>query len=209
MVESFAGAEGRTMGQVQHGSAPTAAARLLAERLRGRYAANMVVENRTGAAGRLAIEELKRAEPDGATALFAPASMLTILPSFHAWRLRHDVSTDLAPVTPTCIHPLCRRGRPRRPGVTTLAELVAFARFRGEVAIGHFRRRLRFTQEERNYPVRSRCSRGPHRAALRPPGARQGCHTRPLLRFRAARRRRDAGAGCSPWTHGRCAPRPG
>lgn len=106
-------------------------ARLLAERLRGRVAPT-VVENRTGAAGRLAIEELKRSEPDGTTILLTPASMVTIFPTLYAGRLRYDVAADLIPVTPVCIYPFAVAVGPGAPGVTTMADLRAFVRGRPE-----------------------------------------------------------------------------
>ncbi len=52
--------------------------RKLAEKLQGRYATSAVVENRTGAAGRLAVEELVRDALDGTTLLVTPASVLTM-----------------------------------------------------------------------------------------------------------------------------------
>lgn len=72
--------------------------RKLAEKLTGRYADHVIVENKPGAAGRLAIEELKRARADGSAMLVAPASAFTLYP--HVYRqLSYDVFTDLAPVS--------------------------------------------------------------------------------------------------------------
>jgi tripartite-type tricarboxylate transporter receptor subunit TctC len=72
--------------------------RKLAEKLVGRYAAQCVVENKPGAAGRLAVEEIKRAPADGSVLLVTPASTVTMYP--HIYRqLAYDVFTDLAPVS--------------------------------------------------------------------------------------------------------------
>ena len=50
--------------------------RQLAERLGGgRYAAKAVVENKPGAAGRLAVDEVKKAAADGSTMMVTPASV--------------------------------------------------------------------------------------------------------------------------------------
>ncbi len=106
-------------------------ARLLAERLRGVWAPQVVVENRAGAAGRLAIEEAMRAEPDGSTLLLSPASMITIYPHLYGDRLRYSPLRDLAPVSPVVIYPFAMAVGPGAPGVTNLAEFLALARQRG------------------------------------------------------------------------------
>lgn len=73
--------------------------RKLAERLGGgRYAANALVENKPGAAGRLGVEELKRAPADTAVLLVTPASVITMYP--HVFRqLAYDPFTDVTPVS--------------------------------------------------------------------------------------------------------------
>lgn len=72
--------------------------RKLADKLAGRYAAHAIVDSKPGAAGRLAIEELKRAKADGSVLLVTPASTLTLYP--HVYRqLGYDVFADLAPVS--------------------------------------------------------------------------------------------------------------
>lgn len=106
-------------------------ARLLAERLRGGFAPQVVVENRVGATGRLAIEELIRSEPDGSTFLLTPASMVTIYPHLYGDRLRYAPLTDLAPVTPVVIYPFGLAVGPAAPGVADLAQFLALARQRG------------------------------------------------------------------------------
>lgn len=56
-----------------------------------------VVENKTGAAARIAIDAVKAAAPDGATLLLTPYSMMAIYP--HIYRqLSYDPFTDLMPV---------------------------------------------------------------------------------------------------------------
>jgi len=106
-------------------------ARLLAERLRGVWAPQVLVENRAGAAGRLAIEELVRAEPDGSTILLSPASMITIYPHLYGDRLRYDPLRDLAAVSPVVTYPFAMAVGPGAPGVTNLAEFLALARQQG------------------------------------------------------------------------------
>ena len=55
-------------------------ARFLAEQLKKATGYNVLVDNRPGAAGRIAINLVKGAEGDGATLLNTPASLLTLLP---------------------------------------------------------------------------------------------------------------------------------
>jgi tripartite-type tricarboxylate transporter receptor subunit TctC len=71
--------------------------RKLAEKLAGRVAATAVVENKPGAAGRLAVDELRKSAADGSVLLVTPASIMTLYP--HVYRqLSYDVFTDVAPV---------------------------------------------------------------------------------------------------------------
>jgi len=56
-----------------------------------------VVENKTGAGGRIAIEAVKNAAPDGSTLLLSAYSMLLIYPHIYR-RLPYDLFKDFAPV---------------------------------------------------------------------------------------------------------------
>ena len=55
-------------------------ARILAERLRGPYAGTILVENKPGAAARVAVEYVKNADPDGSVMLFTPDFPITVYP---------------------------------------------------------------------------------------------------------------------------------
>jgi tripartite-type tricarboxylate transporter receptor subunit TctC len=56
-----------------------------------------VVENKTGAAGRIAVETVKNANPDGATLLLTPYSMMSVYPHIYA-KLSYDPFKDFVPV---------------------------------------------------------------------------------------------------------------
>ena len=84
------------------GGSTDTVARLYAERLRGRYAPQVIVENRAGAGGRLGVEAVKAAQPDGTTLLLTPGSILTIYPHIYPRTLRYDALTDFVPATPVC-----------------------------------------------------------------------------------------------------------
>jgi tripartite-type tricarboxylate transporter receptor subunit TctC len=78
------------------GGTVDATARRLAEKLRGSYAKNALVENKPGAGGRIAAEELKRSAPDGTSLLVTPAAMITLYP--HLYSKLGYTPDDVAPV---------------------------------------------------------------------------------------------------------------
>lgn len=72
-------------------------ARRVADRLRGAYARVALVENKPGAGGRLAVEELKRSANDGSTLLITPAAMITLYPHLYP-----KLAYGIGDVTPVC-----------------------------------------------------------------------------------------------------------
>jgi tripartite-type tricarboxylate transporter receptor subunit TctC len=76
-------------------------ARMVAEHLQGALGRTVIVENRTGAAGRLAVEQVKAAAPDGDTLVLVPQGPMTLFQ--HVFKsLRFDAAKDFAPVTRVC-----------------------------------------------------------------------------------------------------------
>src|SRR5215471_1049353 len=103
-------------------------ARILADRLRGPYASTMLVENKPGAAARLAVEYVKNAEPDGSVMLFTPDFPLTVYP--HSFRsLSYDPLRDFTAVSPASKSMLTYNVGPAVPeSVKTLAEFVQWCK---------------------------------------------------------------------------------
>ncbi len=92
------------------------------------YAKTAVVENRTGAGGKIAIQLVKSATPDGATMLQTPTSMLTIYPHIYK-KLAYDPRTDLAPVSVGCVFDFGLAVGPAVPAsVKTVPEFLAWAK---------------------------------------------------------------------------------
>ena len=102
--------------------------RPLSEKLRGSYAANVLVDNRVGAGGRLAAEYVKRANPDGLTILQIPASIMTLYP--HTYKsLNYDPLVDFVPVSALCTYVYSFTASAALPAeIRTVAEFVAWAR---------------------------------------------------------------------------------
>ena len=73
-------------------------ARRLADRLRDVLARSVVVENRTGAGGQIALSALKTLAPDGLSLIITPMSMLGIYPHTYK-KLPYDPIADFQPVS--------------------------------------------------------------------------------------------------------------
>ncbi|MGH8864705.1 MAG: tripartite tricarboxylate transporter substrate-binding protein [Burkholderiales bacterium] len=102
-------------------------ARRVADKLRGNYATNMVVENKPGAAGQIGVITLKDANPDGSVLLLTPSSMLSIYP-FTYPKLQYR----LEDVSPVSVGAYINHGLAIGPGVPdsvkTLKDFLAWAK---------------------------------------------------------------------------------
>ncbi|MCW5666248.1 MAG: tripartite tricarboxylate transporter substrate binding protein [Piscinibacter sp.] len=79
------------------GTGPNTVMRLVAERLARIWGQQVIIENRAGANGWIAMEAAKRAAPDGYTLLQADAPPITVAP--HLWKkLPYDPVKDFEPV---------------------------------------------------------------------------------------------------------------
>ena len=103
-------------------------ARIFADRLRSQYPNGVVVDNRVGASGRLGVEAVKSAEPDGMTLLFVPDFLLTVYP--HSFRkLGYGPLRDFVPVSIVARSGLALSAGPGLPeSIRTVNDYVNWAK---------------------------------------------------------------------------------
>jgi tripartite-type tricarboxylate transporter receptor subunit TctC len=103
-------------------------ARPLTEKLRGRYAESLMLDSRPGAGGRIAVEYVKRAAPDGKTILQIPGSIMSLYPHIYS-KLPYDPVADFQPVSTLCGYVYSFTAGPGLPAeIKTVADYIAWAR---------------------------------------------------------------------------------
>ncbi len=110
------------------GGANDLVARAVAARLGPRLGQQVVVDNRPGAGGNIATQQVARAAPDGYTMLLGSVSSLAMGPAMYR-EVGYDPLTDFAPVTQAVGVSSLLTVHPSLP-VKSLKELVALARKR-------------------------------------------------------------------------------
>jgi tripartite-type tricarboxylate transporter receptor subunit TctC len=104
------------------------AARRVADKLRDVVARTVVVENRTGAGGQIALSALKASPSDGLTLIVTPMSMLGIYPNTYR-KLPYDPVADFLPVSQVVRFDFAFAVGPMVPAsVRTLPEFVAWCK---------------------------------------------------------------------------------
>jgi tripartite-type tricarboxylate transporter receptor subunit TctC len=88
----------RTVYPFAAGGSGDALARLVAERMHAALNRPVIVENRTGAAGRLGVQAVKAAAPDGSTLLLTPIGPMSVFQHVYP-SLGYDPFADFEPVT--------------------------------------------------------------------------------------------------------------
>ena len=115
------------------GGSSDVTARLLVEQMRG-YASTIIIDNRPGAGGRIAVESAKAGAPDGSVLLLSPASMIVLYP--HLYKpLGYDPVQDLIAVTTVCAFPFVLSVGPLVPrDVRTLADFIQWCKANPKLA---------------------------------------------------------------------------
>ena len=114
------------------GSTSDTIARLIADQIRARTGQPVVIENRPGGYGRIAVRALKESKPDGRTLLMAPLALPVLVP-LAAKHLDYDPAADFAPVTQIAEFAMAFAVSSNHPA-RTMAEFSAWARAHSTVA---------------------------------------------------------------------------
>lgn len=118
------------VGGFPNGSGTDIYARRLADPLGRALGASVIVDNRVGAGGNIAMDQVAKAEADGHTILFATSAMLAINPALYA-RMPIDTMRDLAPVVALAEVPNALTVSPeKRPHFTDCRAVIAAAKAR-------------------------------------------------------------------------------
>lgn len=108
------------------GGSTDLAARLIAPRLAERLGQPVIIDNRSGAGGNLAVDAIAKSAPDGYTIGFGVAGSLTINVTLQP-KLPFDPVTDLTPITMAVNNPLILVSNVSFPA-KDVRELIAFAK---------------------------------------------------------------------------------
>src|SRR5579862_1289327 len=114
-----------TVGFAPGGGTDTAA-RIIAKKLSDTLGVSVVVENRAGAGGNIAAQQIATAAPDGYTISLSSVGPLTVSPAMYK-DLAYDPKRDIAPITMGMVFPNVFVVNPNVPA-KTLAEFVALAK---------------------------------------------------------------------------------
>jgi len=116
----------RMLVTIPPGGAPDISARLLAHYLQEAHGWSVVIENRPGANGNIAMVEVAKAPPDGHTLILAADSAITINPHVYG-KIGIDTLKDLVPVASVATNQFTLSVNPKVP-VNTFQEFIGYAR---------------------------------------------------------------------------------
>lgn len=108
------------------GQATDVIARFLAEALKAELGETVIVDNKPGQGGSIALGLVARAAPDGSTMILAPLASLVINPHLYK-NVAYNTFSSFEPVSRVCDLPLVLVVHPSLP-VKTVPELIAYAK---------------------------------------------------------------------------------
>jgi tripartite-type tricarboxylate transporter receptor subunit TctC len=108
------------------GGSGDALSRLIAEKMRAGLNRPVIVENRTGAAGRIGVQAVKNSTPDGTTLLLVPTAPLAVYQHVYP-SLEYDPIADFQPIAQLGTFDFAIAVGPNVPA-KSLKELVAWAK---------------------------------------------------------------------------------
>ena len=109
-------------------------ARLLANQLQQSFKAGVIVENKPGAGGVLAAQEVMRATPDGHTLMLAAMPQMAILPTIS--KVPYSVEKDFVPVSQVVGTDLVLVTNPQRVPSGSMQEFAAWAKKQSRLFFG-------------------------------------------------------------------------
>jgi tripartite-type tricarboxylate transporter receptor subunit TctC len=125
-AQTYPGKPIRVIVSTSPGGITDIAVRILGAHITARTGAPVVIDNRPGASGNIAMEAVAHAAPDGYTLGFGNTGNITINPFLFA-HMPFDPLTDLVPVGPIGTVPLFLVINSKLPA-RTLAEFIAYAK---------------------------------------------------------------------------------
>jgi tripartite-type tricarboxylate transporter receptor subunit TctC len=108
------------------GGATDIVARVLAEELKNKFGQTFLIENKPGAYGIIALQELARSNPDGYTLMIGNVSTNAITPILYASKLALDYNKDVVPVIRLVDIPAFLIASTRDFPPKTVAELIDY-----------------------------------------------------------------------------------
>ncbi len=110
------------------GGATDIVARILADQLGKELGQSFFVENKPGAFGIIAVENMARSPADGYTLLIGNVSTNTISPIIYASKFKIDYAKDVAPITNVVDIPAFMVATTKNFDVKSVPELIAYAK---------------------------------------------------------------------------------
>jgi tripartite-type tricarboxylate transporter receptor subunit TctC len=127
LVQAQSAAPVRILAGFPPGGSTDTVSRKIADKLRGQLANNVLVENRPGAGGQIAMINLKDSPADGNTILITPSAVLSIYP-FTYPKLPYKI-TDALPISSATFTDLAFTVGPKVPeSVKSLKDFIAWSK---------------------------------------------------------------------------------